>query len=220
MGSMRQDFSRLYLSSCTLHPQALSQKHLQLYWMYTGGSVTEGVLSVDSFTFPTSSNRIKTFPNVVFGCGFENRDITFGGFISPENEIAGVFGLGAGRRSILMQLETTTQLCFSYCLPSWTGNYGTYTWLRAGPEAQLLGKLKDDGTEGFAIDSGVGPSFLVPEAYDILKGQVISYSRQYNWEPIKGEHTPYDVCYRITSIGRATTLPTMIIHFQGALMYF
>jgi hypothetical protein len=75
----------------------------------------------------------------VFGCGFDNRNIVFGGNIGPNNVIAGIFGLGSGRRSILRQLGNATNLRFSYCLPSWRTPQGTYTYLHFGPDAQIRG---------------------------------------------------------------------------------
>ncbi|XP_059435667.1 aspartic proteinase nepenthesin-1-like [Corylus avellana] len=221
---------------------------------YIGGSSTRGIVSADNFTFPANGG-FASFQNVVFGCGFDNRNIVFGGNIGPNNVIAGIFGLGSGRRSILRQLGPVTNQRFSYCLPSWTTAQGTYTYLRFGPDAQIRGdaqrivqttpmlpgipryyvnmlgisidavrlpidptvfKLNDDGTGGFVLDSGSGQSFLVPGAYNVVKGEMVKNLQRYGWNPIEGEQVPYDICYKVISAVNHTALPSMTFHFMGA----
>ena len=59
-----------------------------------------------------------------------------------ENVIAGILGMGSGRRSIQSQLQSVTNLRFSYCLPSWNNEAGTYTYLRFGDDAQISGNTQ------------------------------------------------------------------------------
>ena len=59
-----------------------------------------------------------------------------------ENVIAGILGMGSGRRSILSQLQSVTNLRFSYCLLSWNNEAGTYTYLRFGDDAQISGNTQ------------------------------------------------------------------------------
>ncbi|KAJ0015184.1 hypothetical protein Pint_20609 [Pistacia integerrima] len=225
-------------------------------WMYRDGGLLKGVLGTDSFTFNGGNSTGITFPTLAFGCAYESQNIIFGGYIGSENVISGVFGLGAGQRSILKQLETVTDLRFSYCLPSWTFPNGSSTFLRFGPDAQITGddkrkvqtislipnmsryyvnvtgisvdekrldidpglfKLKNDGSGGFAIDSGVGPTLLVPDAYSVLRAQMIRNFFRYAWHPIEGKETPYDLCFKAaSSAGNIDVkIPSMTIHFQG-----
>ena len=74
-------------------------------------------------------------------------------------------------------------------------------------------KPKSDGTGGFIIDSSVGPTLLVKEAYEVLKYQVVQYFSRYGWVPESGKKTPYDICYKF-SLPNAT-LPSMNINFEG-----
>ncbi|KAM1095716.1 hypothetical protein ACFX15_010140 [Malus domestica] len=59
-----------------------------------------GWFSTHTFGFPSSNNTVLRFL-VAFGCGFDNRQMTFGG---PNNVMAGIFGLGGGQRSIVTRL--------------------------------------------------------------------------------------------------------------------
>ncbi|XP_024039540.1 aspartic proteinase nepenthesin-1 [Citrus clementina] len=231
-------------------------------WKYKEGSGTKGVLSSESFTFPGDKNTSLTFANVTFGCGYDNQNVSFGGYMGSDNIIAGVFGLGAGQRSILRQLEPETNLHFSYCLrlyPTTDGSNTTY--LRFGPDAQIKGdnkrkvqtiklnpslpgyfvnvtgisvegkrleidpalfQLKQGGSGGFAIDSGVGPTLLVPEAYEVLKLEILEFYLARGFHPVKVLHVPYDLCYAITPAANADAsvfFPSMVIHFEGADLF-
>ena len=42
-----------------------------------------------------------SFPDLVFGMGYENQNIKFGGKMGGENVIARILGMGSGARSIL-----------------------------------------------------------------------------------------------------------------------
>ncbi|KAK9215323.1 hypothetical protein WN944_007328 [Citrus x changshan-huyou] len=231
-------------------------------WKYKKGSGTKGVLSSESFTFPGDKNTSLTFANVTFGCGYDNQNVSFGGYMGSDNIIAVVFGLGEGQLSILRQLEPETNLRFSYCLrlyPTTDGSNTTY--LRFGPDAQIKGdnkrkvqtiklnpslpgyfvnvtgisvegkrleidpalfQLKQGGSGGFAIDSGVGPTLLVPEAYEVLKLEILEFYLARGFHPVKVLHVPYDLCYAITPAANADAsgfFPSMVIHFERADLF-
>lgn len=228
-------------------------------WKYREGSVTMGVLSSDSLTFPENNSTSITFPSIIFGCGYDNQNISFGRYMGGDNVIAGVFGLGAGQRSILRQLEPQTNIRFSYCLRSYFTNVGSdTTFLRFGPDAQIKGddkrkvqtvrlnpstpryyvnvtgislegkrlnidpalfELKKGGSGGFAIDSGVGPTLLVPEAYKVLKSEVLVYLSIHGIFPVKVLHVPYDLCFLnppAAADDDYRILPSLVIHLEGA----
>ncbi|PON69503.1 Aspartic peptidase [Trema orientale] len=113
---------------------------------YLGNASVAGVVSTDAFSLPTDGSSTgepyKVFPSVVFGCGFDNRNMNFGNNQGPENVIAGILGLGSGKRSILTQLESQTNGLFAYCLPSWTTPYTTRTFLRFGNDAKIVGEAQ------------------------------------------------------------------------------
>ncbi|KDO43804.1 hypothetical protein CISIN_1g040132mg, partial [Citrus sinensis] len=137
-GSFPVKESKTYRGLACDHPLCvpkLCSKGLCSYdWKYKEGSEIKGVLSSESFTFPGDKNTSLTFANVTFGCGYDNQNVSFGGYMGSDNIIAGVFGLRAGQRSILRQLEPETNVRFSYCLrlyPTTDGSNTTY--LRFGP---------------------------------------------------------------------------------------
>ncbi|KAG5589177.1 hypothetical protein H5410_039691 [Solanum commersonii] len=70
-----------------------------------------GDLSIETFTFASSSGKHVSIPNIVFGCGHDN-----GG--SFTNVTSGIIGLGGGNVSIIvpMQLVTATLVTMLSCL--------------------------------------------------------------------------------------------------------
>lgn len=48
-----------------------------------------------------------------------------------------------------------------------------------------LSELKPDGSGGLAIDSGCGPTILVPDAYNILRKEMFQFFQQYGWQPLE-----------------------------------
>ncbi|GAY34516.1 hypothetical protein CUMW_276860 [Citrus unshiu] len=77
-------------------------------WKYKEGSAIKGVLSSESFTFPGDKNTSLAFANVTFGCGYDNQNVSFGGYMGR------VFGLGAGATINPEAIGAWTNLRFSY----------------------------------------------------------------------------------------------------------
>ncbi|KAF7817860.1 Aspartic peptidase [Senna tora] len=109
--------------------------------LYIGGPASRGNLSFENFTFLDNDDGYISFGDIVFGCGIENQNIRFGmdGELGADNSIAGIFGMGAGPRSLLFQLAPITLLRFSYCLVSWTTPEGPYSYIHYGDDAQISG---------------------------------------------------------------------------------
>ncbi|CAN4075827.1 unnamed protein product [Withania somnifera] len=76
---------------------------------YGDQSHTEGDLSIETFTFATTSGENVSIPNIAFGCGHVNKG-TF------SNTTSGIIGLGGGNVSIVNQLNQQIKGKFSYCL--------------------------------------------------------------------------------------------------------
>ncbi|KAG5589184.1 hypothetical protein H5410_039698 [Solanum commersonii] len=72
-------------------------------------SQTMGDLSIETFTFASSSGKHVSIPNIVFGCGHDN-----GG--SFTNVTSGIIGLGGGNVSIVNQMHHEIKGKFTYCL--------------------------------------------------------------------------------------------------------
>ncbi|XP_044482119.1 protein ASPARTIC PROTEASE IN GUARD CELL 2-like [Mangifera indica] len=102
-------------------------------------SGTRGWFAHDTFIFSSGTKTSERFP-AVFGCGFDDRNISFGDE-TPNNVTAEIMGLGYGPRSILNQLRQYTGLRFAYCLPSWKEPNRTYTYICFGNNAIFRGDL-------------------------------------------------------------------------------
>ncbi|KAL6142751.1 hypothetical protein ACLB2K_061027 [Fragaria x ananassa] len=104
---------------------------------YGAGKKSEGWESNDTFTSP-STNQTSIKWRVAFGCAYDNQNWSLG----DNNQIAGIFGLGWGQRSILKQLAKETNLRFSYCLPSSTTPSKTHPLLSFGKDAKISGSVQ------------------------------------------------------------------------------
>ncbi|PON69495.1 Aspartic peptidase [Trema orientale] len=131
-----------------------------LYCIYNHlylSSSSSGVVSTETFTFRTES-RFRTtaeYPDLVFGCAFDNRNIPFAE--GPGNVIAGVFGLDLGRQSMLVQLQAQTKLRFSYCL-SWSDRS---TMLQFGDDASASMRRRQSGLQTTTLERGVLDQYYV-----------------------------------------------------------
>ncbi|XP_069144051.1 aspartic proteinase CDR1-like [Solanum lycopersicum] len=77
--------------------------------IYGDLSHTIGDLSIETFTFSSTSSQNISIPNIVFGCGHDN-----GGTF--PNVTSGIIGLGGGNASIVNQMHNEIKGKFSYCL--------------------------------------------------------------------------------------------------------
>ncbi|CAL0316664.1 unnamed protein product [Lupinus luteus] len=82
--------------------------------IYGEGSYSYGLYSKETFTFPSTSlsSPPSKFPNIVFGCGTNNRNVW-----AKDNTflIAGIFGMGVGKNSFVYQIKKQIGGRFSYC---------------------------------------------------------------------------------------------------------
>ncbi|XP_074303628.1 aspartic proteinase nepenthesin-2-like [Silene latifolia] len=95
-----------------------------------GNGQTRGYVGTDTFKFNEEAGY---FPNIAFGCGIQNTNFTFG--TDPNNQIAGVLGLGIGPRSMITQLDVDIKGRFTYCLRSDTNKSS----IIFGDDAQIVG---------------------------------------------------------------------------------
>uniref|UniRef100_A0A7N0U4S3 Peptidase A1 domain-containing protein n=1 Tax=Kalanchoe fedtschenkoi TaxID=63787 RepID=A0A7N0U4S3_KALFE len=101
-------------SQCTteasgFQPSCDGTDHCQYSVRYGDQSYSQGSVATDTFTLGSSSGQPVNFPNVVFGCGFENQ-----GTFSSDG--SGIIGLGHGPTSLIGQLDKSIGGKFSYCL--------------------------------------------------------------------------------------------------------
>ncbi|XP_060182546.1 aspartic proteinase CDR1-like isoform X1 [Lycium barbarum] len=77
---------------------------------YEDQTYSIGDLSIETFTFTSTSGENIYVPNIVFGCGHVNNETSF------NNYTSGMMGLGGGRVSIVNQMNQEIKGKFSYCL--------------------------------------------------------------------------------------------------------
>ncbi|XP_074303627.1 aspartic proteinase nepenthesin-1-like [Silene latifolia] len=97
---------------------------------YFGIGHTEGYLGMDTFRFSDSSEY---FPNIAFGCGVKNHNLSFAD--GRDNMISGVHGLGIGPKSMMTQLDMDIKGRFTYCIRS----DGKNSTINFGDDAQIDG---------------------------------------------------------------------------------
>lgn len=126
-----QSFRRLPCNNSLCTPKFCDERGYCRYNAKYLRSSSQGVVLTDTFTFPTDSRTTTAkYPNLAFGCGLTNENLSFG---KDNNKIAGIMGLGLEKKSILVQLEYQTKRRFSYCL----SQLDTPTSLHFGDDAKI-----------------------------------------------------------------------------------
>lgn len=78
---------------------------------YGGGASTTGLVSTETFTVENERGVSSTIPGMIFGCGNDNKKITF-----SNGTMSGILGFNNFRRSFVRQMFHVIQGRFSYCL--------------------------------------------------------------------------------------------------------
>lgn len=82
------------------------------------------------------------------------------------------------------------------------------------PIDSKLFQIKSDRSSGFIFYSGSDATFLVEDAYKVLKNHVINYFGQnYGLYPNTGRKILYDICY--LNVPSNYVKPTIMYHFEG-----
>ncbi|KAL0011473.1 hypothetical protein SO802_006581 [Lithocarpus litseifolius] len=76
-------------------------------------------------------------------------------------------------------------------------------------------QMRVDFTGGFAIDSGSSYTYLVQNAYNIVRAEIVRYLQAYNWNPTVHSELPYDLCYDVNPTENQK-FPSLTIHFLEA----
>ncbi|KAL0005719.1 hypothetical protein SO802_013280 [Lithocarpus litseifolius] len=77
-------------------------------------------------------------------------------------------------------------------------------------------QLRSDSSGGFSIDTGAAITFLVENAYKVVRDEIVRYLGAYNWNPMPHSDIPYDLCYKVVQQTKNIPLPSLTIHFLGA----
>ncbi|RWR81114.1 LOW QUALITY PROTEIN: aspartic proteinase CDR1-like protein [Cinnamomum micranthum f. kanehirae] len=201
---------------------------------YGDGSYSTGVLSAETLVINSSGRGSLNFPNITFGCGYDNRGL--------DNLPTGVVGLGRGPLSFISQLGSSIGNKFAYCLVPYeqnkssrmdfgdnavvSGNGTVYTPLiptiHTSPSKRLVQEIRTSlfrtlmkmvkmATPSSSTRARLSPTFLATEAYrnlsSILKGAI-------DLQPVPDpSNIGLDLCYEF---GKDFKVPPITFRFGGA----
>ncbi|XP_015883271.3 aspartic proteinase nepenthesin-2 [Ziziphus jujuba] len=78
---------------------------------YSSGALIKGLVSLETFTFPSNNRTLIPIRNIAFGCANDNEN-----FMPQSRSFSGILGLSPGPDSLITQLGNLTRNRFSYCL--------------------------------------------------------------------------------------------------------
>ena len=76
-------------------------------------------------------------------------------------------------------------------------------------------QLRTDLNGGFFIDSGAAITYLVRNAYNVVRAEIVRYLQAYNWNPMAHSGLHYDHCYDVQPTENQQ-FPSLTINFLGA----
>ncbi|XP_074325913.1 aspartic proteinase CDR1-like [Apium graveolens] len=220
------------------------KNHCHYQVLYGEGSFSKGDISLESFTFGTTSGKSVVVPKISFGCGHEN-----GGQF--DKFMDGIVGLGNSDLSIVNQLSHTINGKFSYCMVP--QNLNATSKISFGSEAIVSGSGAQ--TTPFFTRDIVGASLFYflnlesasigekhikfetktyPNNANAKNGNVIidsgttftylptdfyqkiehEFKRIVSLKPVEGESS-LSLCYKKEE-GFEERVPTITFHFTGA----
>ncbi|XP_074331963.1 aspartic proteinase CDR1-like [Apium graveolens] len=208
---------------------------------YEDGSFSTGDISLESFTFETSSGKPVVVPKISFGCG----DTAGGNF---DNSTDGIVGLGNSDLSIVNQLRNTINGKLSYCMVPFKLNvtskisFGSdaivsgsgvqttpfftkdqdlsyYLYLESVSIGEANIKFESESymhnvnnkDGNIIIDSGTTLTFLPSEFYQLVEDE---FKKSISSTPVEGEEE-LTLCYK-NEEGFVEQVPTITFQFPGA----
>ncbi|KAK6132084.1 hypothetical protein DH2020_034150 [Rehmannia glutinosa] len=161
--------------------------------LYGSGESASGIVSVETFGFPSSNGKAyESINGVVFGCA----NYQIGHF---RRSVTGIMGLSRSPLSLIGQMGATAKR-FSYCLPP----------------GQRLNLLTGTFPTGCMLDAGCGGSVIETRAYNEILRVLLQHFQRFNLTRVSGGlgFLQGELCYRLRRGFR--NYPGMTFHFQGA----
>ncbi|KAI4333294.1 hypothetical protein L6164_018124 [Bauhinia variegata] len=199
-------------------------------YSYGDKTYTIGDLATESINFGSTNGQAASFPESVFGCGYDNHQ-----FGRSESPTTGLVGLGRGALSLVSQLSDQLGHKFSYCLsPSSSSK------LKFGSEATISGNgvvstpifsekdpsfyylnlegisvgqktIQTGKTDGnIVIDSGTTLTILETSFYNNLRAAVVE---AIGVQEVQNPPQEFDLCY---TSGSVQQFPSFVFHFTSA----
>ncbi|KAJ7948466.1 aspartic proteinase nepenthesin-2-like [Quillaja saponaria] len=100
---------------------------------YSGGAVTKGVASLETFRVLSSATTTTLINDIIFGCSSESQGVQF----AKNGVISGILGLSWSRDSFVTQLFDRIERKFSYCLVPFVDAMMSPSVLRFGSDIPL-----------------------------------------------------------------------------------
>nr|XP_023912553.1 aspartic proteinase nepenthesin-1-like [Quercus suber] len=156
---------------------------------YFDASHTKGLVSFETFTFPTREGEGRVSTHLHFG---EDAQI----------------------EERYQAIVKTIPL-----LPNQNGYYVEVLGISMNEKRLQINprlfQLGPNSRGGFVFDAGAALTFLVQNAYNIIRIEIVQYLQAYDWEPIRPRDLPYELCYDVQQ-AETQSLPSLTIHFLGA----
>lgn len=206
------------------------------YLVYGSGESSSGIVSVETFSFPSDRKVHESIKGVVFGCANNQK----GQF---RSSVTGIMGMSRSPLSLIGQMSSKSRHRFSYCLPPINSHIKT-TLLRFGSDVKGRDLRKTSflnhidynyrvhlldisiaghrlnlptGTfpTGCMLDIGCGVSYIETRAYNEVVRVLMMHLNRFNLTRITaGSLTEGELCYRLR--WGFSNYPNMTFHFQGA----
>ncbi|KAK4398229.1 putative aspartic protease [Sesamum angolense] len=204
---------------------------------YGSGQSSTGILSIETFSFPSHRRGPEIIPGVVFGCANNQQ-----GYFSSM--VTGIMGMNRSPVSMIGQMGLSSARRFSYCLPPVNSPVKT-TRLRFGGDikktedsqetrflntrdysyrVKLLGisvagrRLdlpKRSFPKGCTLDTGCALSRIETRVYSEVERVLIQHFNRFNLTRLPpGSISRGDLCY--SPRPGFINYPNMTFHFQGA----
>ncbi|KAL0306673.1 UNVERIFIED_CONTAM: Aspartic proteinase CDR1 [Sesamum radiatum] len=224
------------------HPSARFFRHFGngdflFYLLYGSGESASGIVSVDTFSFPSHGKAYERIEGVVFGCA--NNQV--GQF---KRSVTGIMGMNRSPLSLIGQMDSKSAQRFSYCLPPVDSRINTII-LRFGNDVKSSRALREtsflkyndynyrvslldisvggrrlnlpNGTfpSGCMLDIGCSGSYLETHAYNEMVRVLMQHFSRFNLSRIAaGSSSQGQLCYWLRR--GFSSFPNMTFHFQGA----
>ncbi|XP_072986451.1 aspartic proteinase nepenthesin-1-like [Typha latifolia] len=223
---------------CTALPKYSCSPDCTYLYSYVGGTSTEGYLSTETFTLGSDA-----VPGMAFGCGIVNSDApdNSSGILGlSRGDLSLVSQLGVGRFSYCLASygDRSTSPLLLGSLANLSSSaiqstplvenpiapFSSFYYLSLGgitigntllPISSTAFELAADGSGGLIIDSGTTITYLIDEAYQLVKQEFITQMSDLQPVQVSGG---LDLCFSVPAGTTSLSVPRMVFNFEGAEM--
>ncbi|KAK4439020.1 hypothetical protein Salat_0236700 [Sesamum alatum] len=184
------------------------------YLLYGSGESAQGIVSVETFSFPSHGKSYERIDGVGFGCA--NKQL--GRF---RRSVTDIMGMHRSPLSLIGEMGSKSARRFSYCLPPVDSRINTTILSVNLSDISVGGRRLNlpNGTfpSGCMLDIGCSGSYLETCAHNEVVRVLMQHFSRYNLSRIAvgGPSSQLgQLCYRVRR--GFSSFPNMTLHFQGA----